>query len=277
MRRIIVTMAVALLAIALMPTQAGAGVPPSSQVWFVHGIGNDPGDNPVDVYVRPTVGPVTFSLLVEGEAEGFDFGAVVDTGDAPAGDYDVLVCTAVANPADSILGCADNGAVSVNGNSGNPVTVVAGGVMSMFVGYGPAGRPAVIPLQLDLDCVETPATGRLTVLHGADAGPIDVELDEDNVVIAGLDNSQAESVDAAAATYDLSIQEGIVVQTGIADFELNGAELTIAFFTGDPDDETDYSIVTQALDLEVCEQPTTTSTTTTAPPPQALTQPRFTG
>jgi hypothetical protein len=266
------------VALAVLPSQAGAGLAGgTNQIWFVHGIGNDPGDNEFDVYQRQVGSGDPFSLLIDGDDGQFTYGDTYDTGSAEAGDYDVLVCTADGTPDPTIDSCADNGENAVNGNSGNVVTIVDAPFMSLFIGYGAVGRPEVLPFVPNVDCVATPTTGRLTAAHGADADPVDVFLDE-TLAFADLANGESQQADVPAAPYHVEITDGAALDIDVLGFLVDGGINRMAFVTGDPDDETDYAIITQDYVVETCEQPTTTSTsTTTTAQAQELTRPRFTG
>ena len=102
---------------------------------MVHGLGTDPGANPVDVYIRE-VGTSDFALVIAGEAASLGFGAMQDVGFLPPADYDVLVCNASAGPQETITDCEDDSEGAVNGNSGNQVTVPDTAQVVLFAGYG---------------------------------------------------------------------------------------------------------------------------------------------
>lgn len=278
MRRVVLVLAAALVAVLLFPTTASAGLDEGPQVWFVNGIGNDPGDNPFDVYFRlPDDG--TFSLLIQG-ADDFAFGDTYDTGNSGfTGEVQILVCEAAAAPNPTINDCSDNGTAAVNGNSGNTVVLEDVAQMTLFVGYGSIGRPEVLPFVPNEECVETPETGRLTVFHAADANPIDVLLDE-TVELADIANSAYESTDQPENPYHLEITDGALLDIDVLGFLIDGGVERVLFVTGDPDDDTNYNFIPQDFDgLPVCEQPiiTTSSTASTTTQAEPRVQPRFTG
>jgi hypothetical protein len=268
-------LAVAIVAALSMvnPAVAGAGTVPGSDVYVVHGIGEALGQSPVDVYVREE-GAVSFSLLIAGQAADFGFGSVVTTA-LPAGEHTILVCQAAAAPLNIVNECADNAQPAVNGNSGNPVIIPAGETVALFIGFGEAGRPEVLPFPLDLSCVEGAGTGRATAGHGADAGPVDVLLDGTLPIVENLANGESVSLDVPAGSYDIVVSDGGALDLP-ATLDVEAQQNNVAFVTGDPDLQLPYTIVELRLPVEVCDEPLDT-TTTTAPAAQQVTTPRLTG
>jgi hypothetical protein len=271
MRRLLIAMAGVAMLTVLMPTSVGAGGTGPEAVWLVHGIGDAEGQNPVDVYVRETGSGDPFDLLLEGEADDFVYGAIEDTGPAVPGDYDVLICVAVADPLDEIDACADNETPSVNGNFGNVVTIPDAPQVTIFAGYGEGGRPAALVFVPDLACAADNATGRATAAHAADADPVTVSVG-DTPVIEDLANGEQSSLDVPAATYEINVTDGVALDIDTS-LEVTAVQNTMAYVTGDPDNEEEYTVILQRFDVPVCEQPTTTTTQAV----QQQTQPRFTG
>jgi hypothetical protein len=252
----------------ISPAPVGAGGPGGSQVFIVHGIGEVPGTNPVDVYVRAS-GGTDFSLLLE----GFAYADIVEDTVA-AGDYDVLLCAAAGAPADTIASCADNAQPAINGNFGSPVTVPADSTVALFAGFGDLGRPEVLAFVLDVTCVEGADTGRGTAAHAAAAGPVDILL-AGTPIIENLANGESASLDVPAGDYEVDVTDGDVLDTTIT-LEIQAQQNNVSFVTGNPQQDLPYTVVDLRVPVELCDEPLET-TTTTAGPPQAVTQPRLTG
>jgi hypothetical protein len=269
MRRLLIAVAGLAMVAVLMPTSVGAGAPGPQSVWLVHGLGDSEGNNPVDVYVRVTGSGDPFSLVLE--AADFSYGAIVDTGPTAAGDYDVLFCDAVGSPLDEIDSCADNETTAVNGNFGNVVTIPDVEQVTVFAGYGEAGRPEALVFVPDLSCVADATTARVTAAHAADADPVTISI-ADTPVIEDLANGEQSALDVLATPYEVNVSDGADLDMDVS-IDATAVENTMAFLTGDPDNEEAYTVIFQRFALEVCEA----TTTTTQPAVQQQTQPRFTG
>jgi Domain of unknown function (DUF4397) len=282
MKRLIVGAVVVLAAafFAGAPT-SGAGVS-ATTVNLLHGVG--PGPDTVDVYVAPGVGPSEWDLL----ADDVDYTDFLNTGDADAGDYNFLVCTAVAAPLDTITGCADNGASSVNGNFGTDVTIPAVDSVTVVIAYAGldeavAGRPTVVVFEDDLDCVATDETGRLAINHAA-------ALSDVNVLVDGTEEfsdvafGEGGDLDLAAGSYDVEITNSSDDSSVVDDSAtVEGATSTVLYAVGNPQFDAPFELLAVNFPLDGCDQPTTTTTTAPAPlpvtpnaPVQAVT-PAFTG
>jgi hypothetical protein len=278
MKRIAALVAGVLL-VALLPTSlAGAGAAPVS-VSFLAGLGDNPGDNPVDVYLGETDATEWDLVLAD---QGFaDFSEI---GDLAAGGYNVLLCDAVPAPLATIEGCSDNEAPAVNGNFGTNVTLPAVASVTLVGAYagagGAIGRPTVVGFENDLSCVE-PGTGRMSInAAGAATGNWAVDgVDEGTV-----DFGEALVADLPADAYDVAYF-GADFSASIDGLELDAATLLSVYFVGNPQQDAPFQLVPISLDVPLCDQPTTTTTvgpttTTVRPAPAAVAtvaQPRFTG
>jgi hypothetical protein len=277
MKRIAVLVAGVLL-VALLPTSlAGAGAAPVS-VSFLAGLGENPDDNPVDVYLGDT-DATEWDLVLEDQG----FAAFSEIGDLAAGGYNVLLCEAVPVPLPTIEGCADNTAASINGNFGTNVTIPAVESVTLVGAYAGAGqafgRPTVVAFENDLTCVE-PGTGRMSInAAGAATGNWAVDgVDEGTV-----DFGEALVADLPEDAYDVAYF-GADFSASIDGLELDEATLLSVYFVGNPQQDASFQLVPVAIDLSICPQPTTTTvgptTTTVRPAPAAVAtvaQPRFTG
>jgi hypothetical protein len=271
MKRLLMASAGVALLLVLLPTSVGAGAPVAGNVSVVHGLGDVDGENPVDVYVRAGGSEDQFGLIIEGIADDFGYGAIVTLGELPAGDYDVLLCDAAAAPADLIDDCGDNEESNVNGAEGNPVTVPAEEQVVLFAGIGASTRPEVLVFVPDLSCVEGATNGRATANHAADADPVTISV-AGTPVIEDLANGDSEALDVPAGSYDVTITDGALLDLA-ATLDVTALQNTMAYVTGDPDMQDEYTVITQSFAVEPC--PVETTTTTAAV--QTATQPRFTG
>jgi hypothetical protein len=239
---------------------------------MVHGIGDTPGENLVDVYIFEVGSDGSFELLIPGSDADFGYGSVVELGNLAPGDYDVLLCTASSDPSPEVESCADNEESAVNGNFGNTVTVTDAARTVLFAGFGEEGRPEVLVFVPDLSCVDDATFGRATANHAADAGPVTVSAGP-VPVIENLANGSSASLDVPAAGYDVTISDGESLDIDTT-LEVTSLVNTMAYVTGDPDMQDEYTVLTQPFPIEQCAVPSSSTTTT---PPVAQTQPRFTG
>jgi len=268
-RMLMATAGVALLLIVL-PTSVDAGAPAAGNVTVVHGLGDADGENPVDVYVRVNGSGDQFGLIIEGIDDDFGYGAIATLGSLPADDYDVLLCTAADNPSALIDDCSDNEEVAVNGNSGNVASVPEADEVVLFAGIGESTRPEVLVFVPDLSCVEGADNGRATAAHAADAGPVTVSV-AGTPVIENLANGETSALDVPAGSYEVNVSDGGALNLD-ATLPVTALQNTMAYVTGDPDMEDEYTVLTQAFALEACPVETTTTAAV-----QQTTQPRFTG
>lgn len=275
MKRVLLVIAgLALLGAVLPVSVSGAGTAAGSPgVNVVHGIG--PGANAVDTYIRAAA-DTDWTLL----QEDFQYLDTDNIGVVDPGDYNVLICTHVAAPNETITSCGDNAAQAVNGNSGTDVTVPASGSAVLVAAFsdpnGPLqGRPTVLAFEPDLDCVDDADTARVTAAHAASAGAVDVFVD-DAEAFSDVTNGSAGTTDVPTGDYDVRVDtvggDPVIPTTGV---NLPGAENNFLIVVGNGDPQFDVASV--FYQLELCEQPTTTTTietTTTAPEPAPSAQPQ---
>jgi hypothetical protein len=290
MKRLALLAVVGLL-VALTPAVAGAGAPAPTGgpgITIVHGIG--PAPQPVDVYLGETDAEVWELALPD-----FQFGEVITipVGDGedelPAGGYNVLICApAAAVPTEFIASCQDNGSEAVNGNFGTNVDAEEGVDEMWIAAYGEPGfgRPTVLEVEVDLDCVEADAPARVTAVHAATAPEVDVLAAPAGVdpvpVIEDLAWGESDSLDVPEGSYDVAVEltDGTPVLE-VPDFELEGLVNTAAIAVGNPQFDAAFDVLVITFPLEECTTPTTPTTaaptTTTAKAAAAAATPRFTG
>lgn len=271
------------LAVGLVPlADAGAGTIPEGGpgITIVHGIG--PGPAAVDIYLGET-DATEWDLVLA----GFEYGEV-ETADLPAGGYNVLICTAAADPGETITACADNGAMAVNGNSGTNVDVEAGVSELWVAAYGDPefGRPVVIAFPIDLSCVEPTADARATAVHAATAPPVDVlaaPVGADPApIVEDLAWGELAAIDVPAGEYDVAVELTDGTPVLDATVPLDARFNTAAIVVGNPQFEASFQPLVVRFPLEECVVPTTQTTVppttpTTGPAPAVTTQPTFTG
>jgi hypothetical protein len=271
-KRLALVAAAGLLVAVAPATNVSAGG--TADLTVVHGIG--PAPQTVDVYVGPT-DATEWDLAIA----GLEFGESVDAGALPAGGYNVLICTeADGDPLETISACTENDAQAVNGNSGTNVDLAAGVPEIWVAAYGDPsiGRPTVLEVEPDLDCVEADADARVTAVHAATAPAVNV-LADDAEVISDLAYSEFVALDVPAGSYDLAVE----LTTGDPVLDLPGVELpadtnTVVFVVGNPQFDAPFGVVTTDFPLEPCDVPTTTTVApTTTAAAAATAQPRFTG
>jgi hypothetical protein len=272
MKRLLVAAAGIVMLLAVFPATVDAGLLTAGNVSVVHGLGDVPGENPVDVYIRAAGSDDQFGLIIPGIDADFGYGAIVALGQQNAGDFDILLCAAVADPLQMIDDCADNESSAINGNSGNPVTIPVADQVVLFAGIGESTRPEVLVFVPDLACVDGSGNGRATAAHAADADPVTISVGG-TPVIENLANGESQSLDVPAGSYDVNVSDGALLNLDTS-LAVTALQNTMAYVTGDPDMQDQYTVITQTFAIEACPVQTTT---TTAPPPRAAAQPRFTG
>lgn len=254
MRRIVFVLGAAVLALGLFPTiQASAGG--GAEVTVIHGIG--PGSNPVDVYVD--------GALV---LEDVQFEDQASIGTVPAGTYNVQLCNHVGAAVDPLPGAGcPNGAV--NSNVGSDVTVPAGAEnVTLVAAYaGPdepaAGRPTVAAFVNDVACYEA-GDARVSATHAAFAPPVDV-LADGSALFEDLAFGENQTADVPADSYDVLVE---LASDGTDVLDLGSVALaegvnTNAIVVGNPQQDANYSVIVQTIELEPCPVDTTTTTTST--------------
>jgi hypothetical protein len=281
----IAVLAAAVLAAGLVPLAgagAGAGTIPEGGpgITIVHGIG--PGPATVDIYLGGT-DATEWDLALAAVKYGD-----VKTEQLPAGGYNVLICTAAADPDETITACADNGASAVNGNSGTNVDVEAGVSELWVAAYGDpeSGRPVVVSFPLDLSCVEPTADARATAVHAATAPPVDVLAapagNEPAPVVEDLAWGESASADVPAGEYDVAVELTDGTPVLEATVPLDAQFNTAAIVVGNPQFEAPFQPLLVRFPLEECGVATTVTTVppttpTTGPAAAVTTRPTFTG
>lgn len=277
-----IVVALAVLAAAASPAAAGS---PATEVQFVHGIGTVPGDNPVDVYLAED-GATTWELVSDGPiayTEQAELGFVV-------GVWSLLLCTAVADPAETVETCPE-GAVNAGGAA---VSVPDADHAVLVAGYGPPeGDPAVTfdVFEVDTTCVEA-GQARYQVAHASAMAEVTLFVDNERGDREPI--AHGESVTAGVSVGEHGLR---LVTVGDEYFVLDepavaapGGETTFLALVGPGDPTpvdpatTDLRFVPIAYGVEPCPVATVPSTTTTSvvpdPGPPAAPQPEppdFTG
>jgi hypothetical protein len=257
MRRLALLLVAALVAAIVPMSLAGAGAGPTTDVEFLHGLGNSPGDNPVDVYVGDTDAT---SWDLELPDQGFaDF---IELGFFSAGGINVLLCEAVPAPNATITGCADNDASAINGNFGTNVDIPAVASITLVAAYdgssgGASGRPTVTPFENDITCVE-PGNGRLSVANAGMAGEGDVLVD--GTVEGTIDYGDQLIGELAEGLYDVTLDADVQVDS--LDTPVDALVSSTIYAVGNPQFEASFQFISTTFDVPECAQPTTTTTTT---------------
>jgi hypothetical protein len=261
--RTLSALAVGALLLAVMIFAAGpsdAGEAAGAEVSVLHGIG--PAPSTVDIYLGPADATEWDLLLAD-----VSYGDLAALGTVAAGNYNALVCNAVAPPEETIAACA---AGAVNGNTGTNFVVPASGSITLVAAYsGPdtatAGRPTVVGYTNDVSCVDE-GDGRLGARHAATAPAVDVLVDG-TVVLADVVWGAGADLTVPAGTYEVEIQlssDGTTV-LGPVDVDVAEQELLVLYAVGNPQFEAAFDVLVQSIELPACPPPPTT-TTTTAPP-----------
>lgn len=275
MKRLFAVLVLALVAslfTGVQPTNAGV---PETELNLLHGYGELGGTNPVDIYVGVGSTPAAWDLL----AADVEFGEYIGAGPVFPGDYNVLVCTAVGVPNNSIVTCGDNTANPVGLPAGTPITIPDVPSVTVLVALGgpdslTPGRPLASVWEDNVDCVE-PGTGRLGVNHAAitdpvtDQLPVNVAVDGD-VLFTGVVWGEGGDADVTPGDHDVDVtltaDDSPVIDDTFTVFE---RQSTTAWVVGSTNVQLEFPIqfIVTSLDLEECPPAPTTTTTTTAPLP----------
>jgi hypothetical protein len=282
MKRLLVGFVVATLLSLTAGGTSDAGAT-ETVVNLLHGIGTGP--NPVDVYIGEGALPTEWDLL----AEDVQYGDYLDVGAFAPGGYNVLVCTAVAAPLDTITACADNATSSVNGNSGNAGEIPSAESATMLISFGgpdtdAPGRPLVSVWEDNLTCVD-PGVGRLALNHAAASFPdptedmpvnglVDGEIESDEMVWGDsgeldLDERDYEVEFLLAADDSLLADDPAVPVVSL--------QSTTAWLVGNPELQSEYAVLVTQLELEACPVTTTVPAPVTPAAPVQTARPTFTG
>ena len=216
MKRSVIAL-LAALAVALFagPAAAQSG---DATVTVVHGV---PGLT-VDVYVN-------------GDPTLTDFapGTVTDPLSLPAGDYDIAVRPADADPSSD---------PAISGS----VSVPAGANASLVAHLDADGNPTLTPFVNDVSSLDA-GKARVTVRHTAAAPAVDVRAGG-TPVVEGLTNPNSESlvVDAGTVSADVVLAGTDTVVLGPTDVTLAEGTSTIVYAYGSAEEET-LSLAVQTI------------------------------
>lgn len=217
MKRLFVP-AVALAALMLaVPAQAQEA---TGTVTVLHGI----PELTVDVYVDG-------ELLVD----GFDTGDQVGPTDLPAGDHEVEILPAGADPASEEPALADT------------VTVPADADATLIAHLTDAGEPTLSVFANDTSSIDA-GQARVAVRHTAAFGAVDV-LADGEPLIEGLANPDEQALDVPAGTYDVAVTAAGDPDTEAVRTDLELAEGTayLLHAIGDPQAGT-FDVLVQTID-----------------------------
>lgn len=218
MRIILAATGAVLLPVAFALPASAAST--DAQVSVFHGV---PG-LVVDVYANGDV------IL-----EDFEAGTITDPLTLPAGDYDLQVFAAGADPE------ADDAAIEAT------ATVPAGANITVAAHLGEDGTPTLTPFVND---VSTLAAGqaRLTARHTAAAPAVDVRAGGEPV-FSDVTNPNEGVVDLAAGSVsaDVALAGTDTVAIGPADVDLAEGVNTIVFAYGSAEDDT-LALAVQTID-----------------------------
>jgi serine protease inhibitor ecotin len=252
-------------ALVVVASPSGAGSA-GTTVAVLHGLG--PAPSTVDVYVGET-DATEWDLLLE----GLNYSELVEVGPLAGGGYNILLCNAVAGPAETITECPGmDGTVvkaAVNGNFGTNIEIPASGNVTVVAAYsgpdGPAaGRPTVTVFENDVDCYEA-GQGRLGARHAAAAPDVDVRITAEPGPITISDVAFGEGLDADLDTGPASMEVVLASDEsnvlGPTDTPVVEGQLKIEYVVGNPQFEAGFALLEQLIDLEPCRVETTTTTT----------------
>ena len=216
--RIVLTLTGAvLLPVAFAAPAAAAGS--DAQVSVFHGV---PGLT-VDVYANGDV------IL-----EDFEPGTITDPLTLPAGDYDLQVFPAGADPA---------GEAAIEASA----TVPAGANITIAAHLGADGTPTLTPFVNDVSALAA-GEARLTARHTAAAPAVDIRA-AGSPVFSDVTNPNEGLVDLPAGTVsaDVTLAGTDTVAIGPADVELAEGVNTIVFAWGSAEDDT-LALAVQTID-----------------------------
>lgn len=269
MKRTAIACCLVALAGALVVLSPPSGAGTGTTVSVLHGIG--PAPSTVDVFVGGT-DATEWDLLLD----GFEYGELVDIGQLPGGGYNILICTSVDSPPDSVTECPteDEGGAAVaraavNGNFGTNIDIPASGNVTVVAAYAgldePAsGRPTVTVFENDVDCYDE-GQGRLGARHAAAAPDVDVLITAEPGPITVSDVAFGEGadadLDAGPATMEIVLASDDSNVLGPEDTPVVEGQLKIEYVVGNPQQQADFALLEQLIDLEPCPVDTTTTTT----------------
>lgn len=183
----------------------------AATVSVLHGV----PDLPVDVYVND-----------EATLTGFEPGTLTDPMELPAGDYDIDIYPAGADPE------AEDPALSAEG-----LAVPGGANLTLVAHLDADGNPTLGAFENDVSTVAA-GEARLTVRHAAAAPAVDVRAGGE-VAIEGLENPNEAVLDLPAGTVSADVvaagTEDVVL--GPADLNLTEGSNTIVYAWGSLEDD----------------------------------------
>ena len=178
----------------------------TGKVTVIHGV----PDLTVDVYVNDEL-----------TLESFAPKTVTDPIELPAGDYDIAIYPADADPA--------SGDPAISGS----VTLPAGADASVIAHLGADGTPMLSAFVNDVSDIAAGNT-RVVVRHTAAAPAVDV-LANGNVLVPGLANPDSAAADVPAGSYAVSLAPAGTsdIVFGPVDLDLKAGTEYIVYATGD--------------------------------------------
>lgn len=214
-KRLVAALAAASLAVVAGPAAAQEG---DAMVTVVHGV---PG--------------LTVDIYANGDAllEGFEYGTVTDPVSLPAGDYDLEIYPADADPESS------DPALSAT------VPVPSGANASVAAHLDADGAPTLSTFVNDVSDIPA-GEARVAVRHAAAAPPVEVTANDSVTIASGLANGSEAVATVPADTYsvDVALGDGTEVFT---DVQLPAEEgmLTTVYAVGNGD--AGYELLTNAF------------------------------
>lgn len=220
MRKTLTVAATLAIAAAAVPVASAAGGQ-TAQVAVLHGV---PGLT-VDVYAGDD------QLLSD-----FAPGTLTDPLSLPAGEYDLAVYEAGADP--------ESATPAIKSDD---VTVPAGANITVVAHLAADGTPSLTPFVNDVSAVE-PGQARLTVRHTAAAPPVDVRAGGDPVVTALANpDEQTLSVPAGTVSADVVLAGTDTVVLGPQDLDLAEGTHTLLYAWGSAEDG-NLALAAQSID-----------------------------
>ena len=191
----------------------------------------------MDVYFGLTSGST-----VDLGAAGVGVAGVAALGELPSGNYRVLLCVSVANPAATIGGCSDNSTGTFfndkNEHIGEDQTV------ELVFGATAEGVGRLSKVTIDTGCI-TPG-GRLTLNNAADTEPVVVSLDGAEIDDS-LPSGKTAKTPALAGTHTLASNDGAALNL-TTPIEVLSQQNTVAYIQGNPNAYAVVAVHQVALD-----------------------------
>jgi hypothetical protein len=253
-----------LLALALPATPVGAQA--TTDVYAVHGLNLDGQSSPDAGGTAVTVCAGTNEIAAD-----FQFGDVIGPLALPTGaevSLQVYVGAedcATADPAAALIDQA--------------VTPTGTAVALVATSFGDQLSPELLPIPLDLSCVD-PGSGGAVAVHAANAPEVDVVNTTLGVSVGTISYGEQIAGQLPVGSYDVEVYIVGGSPDPVMAFPITTSEgaTTIGYAVGNQPGEgsTPLVIIPQVIDVGTCAPATTT---TTEPPgaAAAATQPSFTG